>query len=133
MKKAMRELRYHSAAHRSEIHHKMQHHFEDLRNLREVMRSHEWSCYLYDTFEVDARDEWEDHFYKYMARVIEERWFYISEGDRISMLRKESEIDREQMIDNVCQFERRCFAISRLARILSHEKEQSNVAAQTEL
>lgn len=93
---------------------KMDDHFRHLPNLREVMQTNEWSCYLYDNFDVSPNDLHEEKYYRWMCETIEERWFYSSEGDRLNWLRNASEADRMQMIDNISEFQQTCGTLGRI-------------------
>lgn len=61
-------------------------HFEHEQNVVDLMRTNEWSCYLYDTFEISAADPREEFWFNEMTRRARSGWLAISEERRRELL-----------------------------------------------
>lgn len=81
-------------------------HFKNEKNVVALMRTNEWSCYLYDHFDVSPSDVTEQFWYNEMGRRAAQSWCKIKRKRRTKLI--EQTTDKWEWIeicDNAKLFE----------------------------
>ncbi len=61
-------------------------HFKNEKNVVALMRTNEWSCYLYDNFDVSPSDLTEQFWYNEMGRRASQGWCKIKSKRRTKLI-----------------------------------------------
>jgi hypothetical protein len=81
-------------------------HFKNEKNVVALMRTNEWSCYLYDNFDVSASDITEQFWYSEMERRARQGWLKIKSKRRSRLIEQTTDkYDKAEMYDNAKLFE----------------------------
>jgi hypothetical protein len=88
----------------------MKDHFKQEQNVIDLMKSNEWSLYLYDYFELDPDSYNEEFWYDEMGRQCRKGWLRISKKRRQQII-DQTDLPWEsfEIMSNASEFERRAW------------------------
>jgi len=81
-------------------------HFSVEENVVAFMRTNEWSCYLYDHFEISPNDVTEEFWYDHMIKRAALAWIKLESKRRSRLIAKTlDKYEKEEMRENAEFFE----------------------------
>lgn len=81
-------------------------HFSVEENVVAFMRTNEWSCYLYDHFEISPSDVTEEFWYDHMIKRAAESWKKLESKRRSRLIAKTlDQYEKAEMRENAEFFE----------------------------